>query len=252
MSAVALSPRAVRSSGVPRLHSASRWRVMAARGLDAVTGQPASFARASVSSALDSRGATVSVGYGLPRREARECPNAAGEMVPVLGVRYTGDDCTWPLEWMPESGTLYVSGINLGTAQTAGAGLLYVGRDDNTGARLLVHGDGTTFRALWHTGTDDSEAILPLAVPNAARFALVAQLEDDGTSQRVRVRGMVNGQFSDWSPWGDAVARAAAFGAGAKLRVNRVGSAGTQGDFWLREAAWDAGHYDLHEMEARL
>ena len=140
-----LPPRARRSLTPPRLQSASRFRVQYARvveyGLDALTGQAATFTRASASTILDSAGQNVPIGYGLPRVEMREWFG-----VSRAGVRFgTGDDCWYPCDALPECATVLIEGINLGTAQTSGAGLVGIMRDDVTDHRLVVRGTGTTF-----------------------------------------------------------------------------------------------------------
>lgn len=241
------SPRAVRRTGVPVLHPQARFRVRFGRSLTADTGQAATFTRASTSTALDSTGASVTVGYGRPRAEIRAWTDTA-----VGGLRMTTDDLTYPLDWRPEKGTLYVAGINLGTAQASGGGLVYLGADAGTGNRLVVRGTGSTFAVDLVSGANTSTATLPVSVANGARFELAVQVDDDGTNQRVRCRALVVGAGSAWSAWGSSIARAATWAAGSVFRLNRVGSAGTQGDVWLREVAWEAGLFDVHEIAGRL
>lgn len=245
-----LPPRARRTLAPPSLRSQSRFRVQYARvveyGLDALTGQPATFTRASTSTILDSAGLTVPVGYGLPRAEVRDWFG-----VPSAGVRFgAGDDCWYHCGWLPESGTLLLEGINLGTAQSDGAGLAGIMRDDATGNRLVVRGTGTTFAADL-IGGSTSTATLTVAVPHGAPFELAVQIDDDATDQRVRVGGTVHGATVAWSAWGDPIPRITAWGTGARLRLNRVGSAGLQGDAWWRQVAWEAGLVDLHTMQER-
>lgn len=239
-----LPPVAVVNLGAPTLRPVARFRVDYARGLDALTGQAAAFTRATTATMLDSAGATVTVGHSRPRREARSFLGAA-----ELGLRVTTDDVTYPCLLVPETGTWLVEGVNLGTAQTSGAGLLYVGRDDGTGARLVIRGTGTTFAVDWFNAAGDlSTATLGTAVANGAGFQLVVQLEDTGTTQRVRIGGAVNGNAVAFSSYGTARARAAAYGTGPRIRVNRVGSAGAQGNAWVRAIAYDAGAKVLADL----
>jgi len=243
-----IPPVLQRESAPPRLKASARFRVQARRGLDALTGQAATLVRASTATITDSAGATVTIGHSMPRLESRTWLGA-----PAIGVRLGTDDLTYPLDWLPETGTLFVEGINLGTAQTNGRGLVYLGRDDATGARLVVRGTGTTLAVDFiNAGGLTSTATLGSAVANGAAFHLVVQLDDDGTNQRVRIGGAVNGTPVALSAYGTARARAAAWGTEARCRVNRVGSAGSQGDVWLRQLAWHAGLLTVDEMGARL
>jgi hypothetical protein len=223
-------------------------RVDYARGLDAITGQAATLTRPSAATLVDSAGATVTVPHSRPRREARTFRGAQ-----AVGLRVTTDDVTYPCTLLPESGTLLVEGVNLGTAQAANAGLLYIGRDDATGARLFVRGTGTTFAVdFFNAANEVSTAVLGLAVPNGADFQLVAQLEDAAGAMRVRLGGAVNGAAVAFSAFGTARARAAAWGTDARVRVNRGGSAGVQGNAWLAGFAWSAGALTLADVSGVL
>lgn len=245
-----LPPRARRTLAPPSLRSQSRFRVQYARvseyGLDALTGQAATFTRASASTILDSAGQSVPIGYSLPCVEMREWFG-----VSCAGVRYgTGDDCWYPCDLLPECATVLCEGINCGTAQTNGAGLVGIMRDDSTGNRLVVRGTGTTF-AVDLIGGATSTATLGAAVASLASFELLVQIDDNGTQQRVRIGGCVNGATVSWSVWGDWITRLATWGTGARLRLNRVGNAGTQGEAWIRQVAWDVGLLDLTTMQER-
>lgn len=241
-------PAATAETGGPRLRPVARMRVDYARGLDALTGQAGTLVRPTAATLLDSAGATVTVPHSRPRREARTFLGAQ-----AVGLRVTTDDVTYPCTLVPETATLSVEGVNLGTAQTNGAGLLYIGRDDATGARVVLRGTGTTLAAEFVNDTGlVSTATLGLAVPNGAAFQLVAQLEDAGGNMRVRVGGAVNGTAVAFSSWGTARPRAVAFGAGARVRVNRTGSTGTQGNAWLAGFAWTAGALTLADVAGVL
>lgn len=240
-----LSPAAARHT-VPAIRSGARFRVRYGLSLDALTGQAATLTRASTSTVLDSTGASVAVGYGVPRHEVR--PWYSGT---AAGVRFGTDDCTYPLDWRPEAGTLYVAGRNTGVAQGSG-GLVYLGRNDATGARLWVAGTSGSLAVTLDNGTTTSTATLGASVASGDQLELAVQLDDNGTNQRVRIGGRVNGAPVAWSAWGSSIARAATWGSGALFRVNRIGSSGTQGDVWLKELAWEPGLWDVHELEARL
>lgn len=241
-------PPASGELGAPRLRPVARLRVDFARALDAITGQAATLVRTGPGTLLDSNGTTVTVPHSRPRREARTFRGAQ-----AVGLRVSTDDLTYPCTLVPETGTLLVEGVNLGTAQTADAGLWYIGRDDATGARLWLRGTGTTFAVEFRNAANEaSVATLGAPVPNGADFQLVAQLEDAGGNMRVRLGGAVNGAGVAFSAWGTARARAAAWGTDARVRVNRVGSAGTRGNAWLAGFAWTAGALALADVSGVL
>lgn len=242
-----LPPSAIRSAAPPDLVSTSRIRWQARRGLVAVTGQTLTLTRASTATITDSAGATVTVGHSMPAYESRLWNSA-----PAIGLRLGADDLIGPLDTLPETGTLYVEAINLGTANTSGLGLVYLGRDDATGNRLVVRGTGTTFAVDLVIGANTSTATLPASVANGAAVALVVQIEDTGTTQRVRIGGRVAGADVGFATWGTAIARGSAWGAGARLRFNRTGTGGTVGAAWFRQMAWEAALRTADEMAARL
>jgi hypothetical protein len=244
-----LPPPAVRRLGVPTVRPLALHRWQARRlSLSALTGQAGTLTRSAAATFVDSAGATVTAPNGAPRWESRAL---FGE--PAVGLRLSTDDLTWPLEWTLGPRTLYLEAINLGTAQTNNQGLLYAGRNDQTGARWLVRGTGTTFAAsFFNASNQESTATLGAAVANGATVQLVVHLDDDGANQRTRIGGAVNGATVDWSAYGTARARAATLGTGALLRANRLGSAGLQGSCWLSDVAVYPGLLSLAECQAML
>lgn len=243
-----IPPLLQRSTTAPTLRASSRFRAQIRRGLDALTGQAATLVRASTATITDSAGATVTVGHSMPRLEPRTWLGSA-----AVGLRMTNDDLTYPLDFLPEAATVFVELVNLGTAQTNNLGLVYLGRDDATGARLVVRGTGTTLAVDFVNAAGlTSTATLGSALANGAAAQLLVHVDDDGTNQRVRIGGAVNGADVGLSAYGTARARAAAWGTGAKIRVNRVGSAGAQGSVWIRDLAWHPGLLTVAEMLERL
>jgi hypothetical protein len=161
------------------------------------------------------------------------------------------DDLTYPLDGLPGTGTWLIEGVNLGTAQTSGAGLLYLGLDAGTGTRLVVRGTGTTVAVDLIVGANTSTATHPAACASGVAFQVVVQIEDTGTTQRVRIGGRI-GSTEAFSAWGTAIARAAAWPSGSRVRLNRVGSAGTQGSVWLRTVGYMPGLHAYHELSGVL
>lgn len=243
--------RAARRVTAPTLISASRFRWQARRGsLDAISGQTGTLTRAATGTAVDIAGTTYTAGHSMPRWESRDFSSGGARY--ELGLRMAADDLTWPCNWLPETASLLVDFAEEGTRTTAGAGLVYVGRDDQTGARLILDSSGTNYRATIHNGTTSQSVSLATATPTTGQPArLLLQLEDTGGNQRVRLTLRVGGSDTT-TAYSATVTRAAAWGTGALLRANRVGSAGTQGSTWLRQIAWAPGLLSLDEMAARL
>jgi hypothetical protein len=68
------------------------------------------------------------------------------------------------------------------------------------------------------------------------------QVEDDGTNWRVRLIGDVIASTGESDTgWSSTIARAATFGSVSRVRLNRLGSAGTQGSTWIAQCAVVAG-----------
>jgi hypothetical protein len=246
-----IAARFVRRATAPSLTPVSRFRFQARFGsLDALTGQVGTLVRAATGTAVDRAGVTYTAGHSMPRWEARDW--AATGVRDTLGLRLGADDLTWPANWLPETATLFVAFSEAGTRTTANAGLVYVGNDGATGGRVFIDSTGTNFRATIHNGTTPQTVSLATATPTTAQSARLAlQLDDNGTTQRVRLLLRV-GVTDTTSAWSSTVARAAAFGSGAKMRANRIGSAGTLGSTWLRDIGWFPGLLTLDECEARL
>jgi hypothetical protein len=238
--------RSVRRPNAPILTAVSRFRWQGRFGeLDALTGQAGTLVRAATGTALDANGVTYTAGHSMPRWESRSSQ---------LGLRMAADDLTWPCNWVPETATLLIDFNEQGTRTTSGAGLLYVGNDAQSGGRLIVDADSNQYRATIHTGTTSQSVSLATSTPTTGQQArLAVQLEDDGTNQRVRLTLAIVGVSGETTTaWSSTVARTATWGATAKVRANRVGSAGTQGSTWVREIAWCAGLLSIDEMRERL
>ena len=242
-----LPPPAAARLGVPLLRSLALDHWQASRlSLTALTGQVGTLTRSGTATFSDSAGSTVTANHSMPRWESRSWFGA-----PAIGLRMATDDATWPLDWPLQTLTVLVEAINLGTAQTSGQGLLYAGLDAGTGNRLVIRGTGTTFAVDLVIGANTSTATLPVAVANGAAVQLLLQLEDTGTTQRVRLGGAVNGADAGFSAWGTAITRGT-LPSGALLRLNRVGSGGAQGSAWFRRRAIHPGLLLLQDALDRL
>lgn len=245
--------RLARRLTAPRLQSRAFFRWQAVRGLTALTGQPGTLTRASTASGnVDQTGATYAAGHSMPRWEMRDHFGTGTR--DTVGLRLSTDDLTWPVEPAPQTVTVLVEFSEAGTRTTSGAGLLYLGNDGQTGARLIIDSDGTNYRATWSNGTTSVTATLATATPTSGQSAqLLAQLEDTGTTQRIRLALDVQRTIGEsWTAWSGTVSRAATFPAATRVRLNRVGSAGTQGDVWVRQVAIVPGLQGFAEVLEQL
>ena len=244
-----IAPPALRRTGVPLVRSAARFHFLAARrSLDAITGQVGTLVRAATGTSLDSNGATITWPHSAARGEVRTVSGATR-----YGLRMGADDLTWPCDFGLEAATFYVEFVQLGAAIASGAGVAYCGRDDQTGDRVSIQGAAANalvvnlnLTAGLSTGTFASAVAL-----NDHVFAVV-QITDSGGNMTARIGGQLNGVDVAWSSAGTARARSSAWGSGAKLRANRVGSAGTQNDMWLGAMGWFPGALTAAEIQSRL
>ena len=245
--------RAVRRQTAPVIATRSRFRWQGRRGsLTALTGQVGVLARSSTGTAVDSNGTTYTAVHTAPRWEARDFAGTGTRR--ELGIRLAADDLAWTFNGTPETGTFFFEGVEAGTVGTANAGLLYLGNDAVSGARILLDSDGSTYRATIHNGTTSASVSLASAIPTSGQaFRGAVQLQDDGTNWSIRLwMDVLTVSGEEITAWSSTITRAATWGATTKIRANRTGSAGTQGSTWLRQVAWDAGLLTLDEAGARL
>jgi hypothetical protein len=245
--------RAIRRTTAPELTPTSRFRWQARRGsVDALTGHVGTLVRAATGTAVDANGTTYTAGHSMPRWESRDW-NGTG-VRDTLGLRIAADDLAWTYNGLPETGSLLVDFSEAGTIGTSGAGLVYLGNDAVSGARLTLSSNGTNYAATIHNGTTSVTATASVVTPTSGQSVrAVVQLEDDATNWRIRLWLDVLGTAGEeTTSWTSTITRAATWGATTKIRANRVGSAGTQGSTWVRQIAWSAGLLSPDEMNARL
>lgn len=231
--------RAVRRIGAPVLSSSALFRWQARRlSLNALTGQAGSLVRASTATAVDGLGTTWTAAHSQPRPEARDWHGTGARN--AIGWRMTTDDLTWPVLFAPGNGTLYIEAAEVATISASG-GLLYLGNDAGTGAFISVAGNGTQYVATLDVGST-SEAVTGAVAPSADevfRLAVQLQLSDDASEIRHRLLlDVLRTEGEDVTAWSAWQTTPAAWGTSAKMRVNRVGSAGTQGSTWVRDVAY--------------
>jgi hypothetical protein len=160
-------------------------------------------------------------------------------------------DLTWPLEAAPQSLTVLLEGINGSAAPINDGGVLHLGPDSGTGAALAITGTATTYQLTFSNGISSVSSTLSSAVGNV-RWRMLVQLEDNGTTQRVRFGISINESVLNMEAWTSTLTRAAAFPSGSKVRLNRAGSAGADGAALFRRLSIYPGLLTLDEATARL
>jgi hypothetical protein len=238
--------------GVRVVDALHRWRGRDA-SLDARCG-PAiligTLTRSAPATATDRLGVVYTAPPHFPRWEVRDL--LARDRREALGLRLSSDDWMWDapsVPWRPTESTMAVSAIESGTAAAAGAALYYWGRDDQTGARCWLEGDGTSYRFVHHNGSSQvASPALPGPAPTVGTWIRVlGQLRADGAVRCWLALGTA--EEVQESAWSAPLALAAAWGAGARWRANRRGSAGPQGSTVLLDLWHVLRNRRLDELE---
>lgn len=212
--------------------------------LATIQGHAATLTRAATGTATDANGTSYTAAQHAPRWEARDIGSGGRD---ALGLRLAADDLTWAVAPAPRAMTLYVAFVEAGT-RTGGDGLVYLGNDGQTGARLILDSSGSNYRVTYHDGSTSRTATLATGTPATDAFAeLRAELRADGS---VRLGLSVNGGAETVTAASSTLALASAWGSGAVLRANRVGSGGAQGSTWLRSLKLAAGVRTMAAMRA--
>lgn len=232
--------RAVRRAGAPVLASSALFHWQARRlSPYALTGQVGTLVRASTGTAVDGLGTTWTAQHSMLRHEARDWSGTG--VRDTLGLRMTTDDLAWPVNFLPGQGTLYIEFAEVATI-SASATLVYLGNDAISGARLTVDSAGTYYRAILTDGSTSETVTLAAAAPTAdqcARLAVQVQFSDDLTQWRHRLLlDVLRDTVDEATAWSTYQTAPAAWGATTRVRLNRAGSAGTQGSTWVRDVAW--------------
>ena len=249
-----LSGRAVRRVTGPALQSTAlfSWQARFA-SMNAVTGQTGTLSPPNADTSIDTNFQVYNAAYGRPRwfgyGDWNPSPNP---LVAGLYLRSTGDVATWPLEFLPQSLTVLLEGINTnGATPVNGGGIFHLGNDAATGNALSVVGTATTFQAVLTTGAGTVSSTMAEPMGNV-RYRVVVQVEDNGTTQRVRIGASLNETAFVWGTWSSTLTRAADFPSGSKVRLNRVGTSGTLGNNFFRRFSVFPGLLTLDQATARL
>jgi hypothetical protein len=219
--------------------------------LDALTGQVGTLTRNFPTTSVDTNQSSYSVPYGYPEWYVYPAWNLSADPI-VTGLIMGASDTAWPIDFVPQSLTVYMEGINAnGATPVNGGGVLHVGNDAATGNALALTGTATTYALTLTTGAGSVTSTLSSAVGNV-RWRLAAQLEDNGTTQRIRLGISINEAAFVFEAWTATLTRAATFPSSSKVRLNRIGSAGTVGQSWFRRVSIYPGLLTFDEASARL
>lgn len=238
----------------PALRSTALFRWQAARGLTAVTGPEGVLTRAqSAVGLVDGAGQLYTAVHSMPAWEARDWRGTGTRQ--TVGLRLgSSSSCAWTIDAAPQTSTLLVEFSEAGTRTANGAALVYIGNDAQTGGRLILDSTGTNYRATLHNGSASESVSLATATPTTSQATRLAlQLEDDGTYMRVRLwLDVLRTPGETITAWSGALLRPASWGAPARVRLNRAGASGTEGNTWVRQIAWVAGLLSPTEVAEQL
>jgi hypothetical protein len=194
-------------------------------GLVARTGQIGVLARASATTATDRNGNSRAVAYHQPAVEMLDLDEDDIRETPSLLT--DADLVAWPVLFGLRDMEIYVRFIEVGTIGTSGAGLIYLGNDAVSGARLFIQSNGTHYVLSHHNGTS-AVTSTAAAAPTAGQLVeLVATFNADGSVQLTQAINAGNPASATASA---AHTPAAAWGATTKLRANSTGTGGTTGE----------------------
>jgi hypothetical protein len=143
--------------------------------IDAVTGEAATFSRASTGTALDSAGTSRTAVNDQPRWTWEDLDSDSVRETPCLSLGASGELIKWSFYMKPNVPfTLLIEFVENGAKAVANAGVLYIGNDAATGARFYVDSSGTQYRVTHNNGTSAVTSTMTGTAPT--------------TGQRVRLR----------------------------------------------------------------
>jgi len=184
--------------------------------VNAHSGQAGTFTRAATAAPTDSYSVARTVVHSQPAWQTNVTHGRTGAL---LGAS-TG--ISWPLPLLPQAMSGMVEFIEGGTVTTASAGLVYLGNDAATGARLYLDSSGTQYRVTHHNGTSPVTATMTGTAPTSGqRVRIRWWLYSDG---KVQIWQSINGA-AETGPAASGTLSLATAWAGTTWRVNSAGTA---------------------------
>jgi hypothetical protein len=231
----------------PRVLSACLFHWDAApAALESVCGRTATYARAeTLSGVTDGAGTTYVAPHSLPAWEMRD---ADGDSVrEAVGLRLgTADVLSWPAPPAPQAMAGLLAFIETGALVDEDATVFAIANDAVTGARLWIDTSGSYYRLNYSDGTTTRTATLTAGQPTS------------GQSVRLRWTLSAAGVVSLWqsinggaetTATAAALALPAAWGDGARVRLNSRGATVNPARGWYRRAKIVDGAPDVATLE---
>jgi hypothetical protein len=209
--------------------------------LDALSGQVGTLTRAATAAPTDTYGIARTVVHSQP---AWQYVAALGKTGLLLGVDAS---LAWALPLLPGAYGGAVHFVENGGAAIAGGGVLYLGNDAATGARIWIESSGTVYRLKYTDGTTTRTVTLGAAPVAGNEVWLRWGLTAAGVAQLWQ---SINGG-GETTPGPAAALTLPAAWSGTTLRLNSVGS-GSQGNNVYLGAAVLAGAPTLSPLQTVL
>lgn len=192
--------------------------------VDTVSGQLGTFTRGATASVNDALGVAFTVGQQLPRFDWRSWLGSS-----VVGLLMgTTDRLTYECSWRPQAFSFWLRFQMVTTMPTASMTLWSISNDTPNGARVWLDSTGTFFRLRHNNGSTEVTATLAVAPVNTDRVELRGTVFSDGS---VQLYQSINEAAETFTARTAANALAAAWGTGAKARLNGAGTGNTTSMF---------------------
>lgn len=208
--------------------------------LETLRGDAGTLTRTATHTAVDANGVTYTAADAAPLWEAIDIGSGQRD---ALGLRMDTDEVTFPVAPPPAALTWFVEFTQI----SGKSGAFYLGNDGQTGARWWIDASGGNYRVSHNNGSVTRSSTLSATPSPGDRIRLAAQLLADGS---VRLHQSINEGAVTSAPLSSDATLAAAWGTGALVRLNRVGSAGAQGGCILRRLKIAAGVLTLPVIDA--
>lgn len=224
MTSLAPTPRRVLRRESQRLfHWNGRHGGLAGGGLEAATGQSPSHLVFAAGTLIDAAGVSFTTRANQPAWRMVDLDANGIREARVLQC-VANDTVAWDLPLYSEALSGLLEIVHPSSAPAATTGLWYLGRDDQTGARLWIDWTGTVYRISYFNGTATVTATMGSAPAASAHTLLRWQLQGGTLLKLWQSIGPDGTEVA--SGTGGSVTLAAAFGSPAKSRLNRIGTGG--------------------------
>lgn len=152
--------------------------------VNALTGQTGTFSRAGTASALDFAGTSATIVHSAPAWQMEDWDgDSSRESVALL--MGGSNRLWWPMigSLGSDNFTVYVEFVERGAVGVNSAHVLFVGKNDVTGAYFQIASNTSAYYAGFYNGTSTVTSLLGAAPSTGNRVALRATFETDGKIQ---------------------------------------------------------------------